>query len=496
MLDYFINQKEKQKLDIVQTILLSIDGSSTEYLIKEFQIKKSTFQRYIKEIQNDLTKVFENEVSLIITPQKNLNILLNGDLTPDYIVPILKKNYMEQSSLYTILSALINTEYSTITEIANDLNFSEPTIYKYFSKIRNLLAPFEVDIDLNSNSNFSGNELGIRYFLYLTYWHLFNVISSNPFSSKFPSEFIDIDIIKKKLSINKNLSKTQESKLIFLSGISSYRITYFNKYITMNDEFSKDIELFYDEHSLYNKHVSNIPSSIIENESKLFSFLIRGIISDYDSYEEKKDIVLKFKDSDLPMSKIISHFLDSFFDTFSITYKEDSYIESYYLLIFSYIYFNHIGFNVDHYFSVPIEHNIKAFKAKKIYKEIKDDLNFLLKQFPLKKPLNNIEKDNFLSLLFIIYELNHPMKPINIYVNHTSNIANVVYIKKNLTNFFSHNLITFCDSPNKAEIIISSAPEGNFKLKQIFYFENIFNQDTWQSLLKFLTNYLYDRIFR
>lgn len=321
MLDYFINQKEKQKLDIVQTILLSIDGRSTEYLIKEFQIKKSTFQRYIKEIQNDLTKVFENEVSLIITPQKNLNILLNGDLTPDYIVPILKKNYMEQSSLYTILSALINTEYSTITEIANDLNFSEPTIYKHFSKIRNLLAPFEVDIDLNSNSNFSGNELGIRYFLYLTYWHLFNVISNNPFSSKFPSEFIDINVIKKKLNINKNLSKTQESKLIFLSGISSYRITYFNKYITMNDEFSKDIELFYDEHSLYNKHVSNIPSSIIENESKLFSFLIRGIISDYDSYEEKKDIVLKFKASDLPMSKIISHFLDSFFDTFSITYK-------------------------------------------------------------------------------------------------------------------------------------------------------------------------------
>ncbi|MFW8052728.1 helix-turn-helix domain-containing protein [Vagococcus fluvialis] len=303
MLEYFINPKEKQKLEISQVILLSINGKSTEYLLNEFLIKKSTFQRYIKEIQNDLSNVFDSKVSLTITSKKKFKFILTSNITPDYIIPTLKKYYMEQSSLYIILSALIKKKYFSIAEIANDLNFSEPTVYKNFSIIRKLLSSFEADIDLNSESNFKGNELGIRYFLYLTYWHLFNVVNMNFFSNQFPSEFIDIDIIKKNLNIDKELSKTQKSKLIILSGIFSYRIAYFNKHITINNEFLKDIELFYDGHSILNTQKSNTPTSTLENESKIFSFIIRGIISEFDSYEEKKQIVGKFEVSDLPIAK-------------------------------------------------------------------------------------------------------------------------------------------------------------------------------------------------
>ncbi|HHP9139905.1 TPA: helix-turn-helix domain-containing protein [Listeria monocytogenes] len=493
MLKYFITPKEQQKLDLIQAIILSVNGKSKKDLADQFQIKNETLRRYINELQNDLFILFDNNVALIENSKKELKIKRTENLTIDYIITFLRISYMKESSLYRVLSAIIEKKYSTISEIAYELHFSDATVYKTLATLNELLIPFNANFSFNKGSNFDGDEIGVRYFLYLTYWHFFNSLNTNPFPTKLPSEFINIDYLKTNLGINKKLSKTQESKLIMLAGITSYRIVICKKYADLSKDFLSDLAIFYNEKSYLNLDNFDVPYNVLENESKLFGFLARGIIADLDSFETKESIINKFISHNRQTANKITKFLDQFSESLDLKYKKNNYIESYYLLIFSYLYFKYTRYNVDHYYGVPI---IESFKTEKKYQQIEIKLKSLVNKFPFEDSLNANETDTFMYLLFIIHELNYQITPIKIYVSHASNLPNAMYIKKKLTNFFSHNIITFSDSPGEAEIIISSSSEGYFNSKYYFYLENIFDQDTWKKLIDFLSDYLYNKKIR
>lgn len=495
MLEYYINPKEQQKLDIFKRILYSDQGRVAKDLMDTFDLKNETYRRYIKELQDDLKFLFKKKVVLKENSKKKLQIFIQADITINYIITVLRLDYVKKSSLYITMFALLKKRYYSISEIAYDLNFSEPTIYKTLSQIKSLLLRFEGEINLKTNFNFDGNELGVRYFLYLTYWNFFNVVDDNPFSKQLPLEFTDIDYLIDSFKIKKALSNTQRTRLTMMTGIVSYRLVYYKRTYEMSDNFKKDILLFYGGKPCLNLSKFNVCPQIIEDESILLSFLARGLISDLDSFEEKEKIVKRYLTSNLSVATDIERFLELFKTYLSFDYGYRNYIESYYLLIFTYIYEKHIGFKVDQFLNVSLDRSLDSFQSKKEYKKILPKLEELLLHLPLNFPINSLEKDKFISLLYIIYEMNRQTKPVSIYIMHTSGILNTAYVKSILLQFFNKNLISFCDDIEEADIIVSDAHESSSTSKKSFYFENVFNQDTWTNLISFISSYLYKKTF-
>lgn len=495
MIEYYINPKEQQKLNLFKRILYSDQGRVPKDLMDFFDLKNETYRRYIKELQDDLKFLFKNQVILKENSKKKLQIFIKTDITINYIITVLRLDYVKKSSLYITVFALLKKRYFSISEIAYDLNFSEPTIYKNLTQIKQLLQPFEAEFNLKTGYNFDGNELGVRYFLYLTYWNFFNIVYETPFSDNFPIEFIDIDYLINSFKIKKTLSKTQRTRLTMMLGITSYRLVYYKRKYKMSHSFKQDIMLFYSGDPCLNLEKFNVCPKTIEDESILLSFLARGLISDIDSFEEKERIVQKYQASNLSIAKDIERFLELFKTYLAFDYKYRDYIESYYLLLFTYINEKHIKFKVDQFLTVALDRSLDSFKSKKEYLKILPKLEELLLQLPLNFPINSLEKEKFISLLYIIYEMNRYTKPVPIYIMHTSGIINTAYVKSILLQFFNEHLITFCDDIEEADIIISDAHESSSTSKKSFYFENVFNQETWTSLISFISSYLYKTTF-
>ncbi len=160
------------------------------------------------------------------------------------------------------------------------------------------------------------------------------------------------------------------------------------------------------------------------------------------------------------------------------------------------LYSRYIQFNVDFYRAVPIEKNYKMFEKKPRYRAIKEKLNQTITYFPSTQRLNDLERKSLTALLYAIYELNVPSVPVQIYINHTSSVVNSFYIQNTLKKFFNSDLIAFCKTIPEADVIISSDPEGNFSSKDVFYFKNIFDKETWTDLIEFLSKSLYEKRFR
>lgn len=287
MIELFTTPKEQVKIELFQYILFSRAGEFSKDLREKLNLKNETFRRYSKELEEDIHALFGQDIKIVKKSSK-IVIKMKNEMTPDYIVTRLQLNYMRKSPLYSLLSALISKSYTSIPEIAYDLNFSEPTVYKLLTQVKEIMLPFKAEFDLANATNFSGDELGVRYFLYLTHWHLFNTLGKKPFSDAFPPEFIDINFLKRALKIERKLSKAQEQKLLILAGVTSYRIVYFKKYAKVEKAFLEDISIFYRGQHCLNIASFNVAPEIIEKESILLSFLVRGLIFEFDDMNENK----------------------------------------------------------------------------------------------------------------------------------------------------------------------------------------------------------------
>lgn len=487
----FIDAKDQKKLDIFKHILFSDSGKTMKELLHHFELKDTTLRRYINELKIDLESTFKEDVKLDEITNRKIIVKNPSEMAINYIVSILKLDYIKNSFLYDIISSLTKKSYYSVDKLADDLNYSKSITYTNLSKLNELLVPFDVEIDFKNRNNFSGNEFGVRYFLFLSYWQMFDIIEMPRIFGLARQEYIDIDFIIKTMGLSENLTVTQKYQLMLLSCITSYRLR-FSKKINTTPEFLEDIAFFYDGKICLNL---NLNSTTLENESKMFSYMVRLFVFDIDTFERKKEIVEKFKNSELEISNAADFILFKMKTMFFYEYENKNYIDSYYLLIITIIYYKYIQIHVDNSLNDSLNNNLKLLKKKKSYYKVADKLKSLIHYLPNSDSLSVLGKDVFITILYIIYEMNFKPKPENVYVAHTANIFNSVYLKAMISKVFTEKVLTFCDSPDEAEIIISNNFESVNSGKKFFYFEDIYNKDTWDGLLIFLSEHLNENFF-
>ncbi|MFI3805649.1 helix-turn-helix domain-containing protein [Vagococcus fluvialis] len=493
MIKYFLNIKEQQKLELFQYLLLSRNGYTRNELVHLFNLNVTTLRRYLLEVEEDLTKVFDGTITLHLNDKGKINI--ESEVSTGYATSTLKNYYIRQNSLYIILISLIKKPYSSVTELSMDLSVSEALVYKNLSKIKEMLDLFgaELTIEPNIRSNFGGNELGVRYFLYLIYWNLYDTLEYQIFTDSFPKEFTDTDFLLNSLDIKKELSHAQMIKLKIMSGIISYRIVYFNKYIEINSDIIQDLQFLYKKIPNLNLKLYNVSSEILETESIFFSYLVKGLIYDVDSFLDKEMIVTNYLNSDLLIAEEIKQLLERLKEELGLIYSEQRYTETYYQTLLAFIYFKHIHFENDSLLTNPIQENINIHERNQKYQNMTTNFNRIADELSFYKNISPIDKERMNLFLSIIYEINSQVKPVTVYVMLTSDMTVVQLIKSRLLKIFNYESIKFCESPEEAEVIITDTFEGSNDGK-VFLFHSIHDEQTWKSLNEFISTILLNRI--
>lgn len=74
------------------------------------------------------------------------------------------------------------------------------------------------------------------------------------------------------------------------------------------------------------------------------------------------------------------------------------------------------------------------------------------------------------------------LKPIKAYIEGSS-FTNNIFIKNKLLKIFNPEVISFCENIDDSEIIITNSLMCTEVLQDIYYLENIFDDEQWKKLI-------------
>lgn len=495
MINYFVSKKEITKVSILNTILISKKRIFLKDIMFDFNISKNTALRHINELEKDISIIF-TDIKLTITKDNNYSITPKKIEDNAFLINRMKEYYIQNSSLFLTFKEVIQTDKSII-QIADDLNFSASTVYSKISTLNEVTKPFNVEINFFQNGRFKGEESSIRFFLYKMILFENKINKDNPFGPKMPLAFLNLDNVTTNLISVEYLSSSQIMRLKMIQGITLYRINIQNELLNINKNLDADITYFEDSNFILNCNIP-ITKNILENESRLFCFIIRAAIYDIDTFEKKEEIVNNYQTSKLDIARNTEFILSFFSEVADFNFTEHDYITSYYLLLINLICLKYVDFDLSVLFKNNSELKDPYSFATKSFKKNENKIKKMLTDHSFSSNLPDFSKEKLTQLSYIlhfIYDINTQPKKTNIFIQFTENIHSGDLINHCLTSTFSSDSISIVHNPNEADIIISDTYEGSISHAKRFHFENIYNQQQWKNLLQFITNSIYDNSF-
>ncbi|MGX7420238.1 helix-turn-helix domain-containing protein [Carnobacterium gallinarum] len=496
MLQYFVSKKELFKVDLLHSLITAEKRVFLKDIMTSMNISKNSALRYIDELSYDLSSIFTS-IELLASTTGNYYIKKEGMIDNSFIIDSVKEYYIKKSSLFLVFEQVIQTNNS-IDTLANSLNFASSTVYNKISILNKIAHSFNGEISFSDTGRFKGSELGIRFFLYVIISFANKTHKENPFSSKMPESFLQLDNIKKNLITQPYLSSSQEMRLKMLQGITLYRLYYRKKIVNLSPELLEDIQFFYEPNFILATGKNDSDSSIIKNESIFFCFLVRGLIFDIDTFEKKKEIVARYEGSDLKVAMDVGCIMTAFSKHAAFDYTEEGYIESYYLLLMSFTYSQFI--NVDfidfheNYLETKGKHSKIDTNFKKNNKIIVDFLSDRVFEQQIATLSDDLKKQ-LSHILYFIFDINSKPSKVKIYIQFSKNVYTGSTLITSLQTTFSKDSIEITHNPYIADLIISDAYEGDEFTAERFYFENPYDYDEWKKLLQFVTNIIYRKSF-
>lgn len=84
------------------------------------------------------------------------------------------------------------------------------------------------------------------------------------------------------------------------------------------------------------------------------------------------------------------------------------------------------------------------------------------------------------------------LKPIKVYIGDYSKFSDRIFIENKLLKIFNSQVISFCTNIHDSDIVIKNSLICTDVFKNIYYLENIFDDEQWKKLI----TYLIDEILR
>lgn len=483
---FFLNNKEKKKYKLFKLIIEN-KGIEIRRIKDNLEMSSTSVRRCIHEINSELAEVF---------PQSNISILFLGmgySLSPSniqnsIILEYLKLFYIKQSNEFIILNALLSKRYVSINQLSFQINISTSHLYKYIKNIRTFLGYFKLDISFSpkvvTNSCLIGTKINKLYFLNIYYWDIYRTVEwpyfitdnfsfyENPFLSPFQKKRIQQIFAVSKHPTVKNYQYESDSDLKDICNI--FKRFNFN---TVNLE----------KNSPYDNSMTNLES-----------FFIRLFIPEFDSDLIKAQIAQSA--SVLSHNEIVSlstTFLNCLFEEYQVEPSEDQYNICFYYSLVMHIFLKYV--NVDFFNTLESFPRLRDLSTKDLsfirldadLLHFYEELTNRNKQYQLQ-----VSKANTLYMVnfgYSILDYCTDTKKIYIYVELTQNIFSTQMIKKNLVAIFGSENIELINSQKQADIILIDFFQEEMDSKKVYYFENLYSNDSWTNVLSFITAMLYKK---
>ncbi|WP_348921158.1 helix-turn-helix domain-containing protein [Enterococcus rotai] len=501
MLNYFLSEKDQSKLSILKMILFDSNGQFVHSIMEHCSLERRSVLRYLSDLKEDIAEVFpDKNVFLKQTNQIDKFIIYKDKETPyNEVVDSLRLNYIQKSNLYIVFNAVLTKNYVSVKQLSLDINISSAAVYKYLAIIDVFLKKFGSTLSIRkTEGNITGNELGTRYAIYFIYWFIFRTSELKKRLLYVPIELFDLSFVTESISSNIELSLSQKSKLEIIQAVTLYRVIYRKKTLDMPDTFWADVHFFYQQNLHFNpKFEKKIPAGNLHKEKLFFSFAMRGIIHNIDSFEKKQAIVSAYKNSDLTIANQLTVFLNRFQNKFHFPRTSKDEIELYYVLIMAFIYFKHMEVDTLEFFGdhLSLERFMERnphlhYLENEIIKFVDEENKEL--NFDLTSNSNN-SLTQLTHYLFWSIAINSQIQPVAIYIQCSRDVYMANTIEKMILRFINPDSVKFTDKISEADIIIADMYEGEYPQVDMFYFEGTFDPKIWSDMIFFITQALWKK---
>ncbi|MDZ5606379.1 helix-turn-helix domain-containing protein [Bacillus pseudomycoides] len=415
-----------------------------------------------------------------------------------FALNFLRLFYLKKSTQYLIIDSLLKKKYTTVDDLATDLYLSSPHIYRQINKLKKLFAEFHIQLDFNSHTetNLISEEKHLRLFAYDFFWNSYKGI-------EWPFTNVNKNLIRKEINSYSISEKetSEELRFQYLFSIIYIRGIIRGKCISLNKEMDQIIDSFMSVNNLSQSFentllYSKIPYQRLDinAEKRFLNFTLRMAIFDLDNDEQKRKIVSNLLTLDNPIMNYTNLFVTDLIQSFqlNLTPTERVYYLYYFTLLFMFIYY----FDTD----------TQAFNEKKLQKSFfntknhgkigNDIINFhtnFSKKHPRirKKIIKKKFNQTFYNVIyFILYS--HLSRPIKVYLQFSRTILGKIFIKKQLTSFFSKDQLILTSDTGQADIIISNSYEPFHKGVNFYYIDDFSDPCKWEDLISFIQRFIFN----
>lgn len=491
MNDIFFTNSQQSKINLLKYLHFCQLSCSVEGAANYFNLSTRTIERQVAELKNDFEIIFSKKQFDLSIKRGTIILEVANNLSLGYAIECLRVSYVEHSIEHTLIKLLLTTKYDSVLDLA-DVTFQSPSsIYKHLDPIKNLLELFNIQISFVDNSgdlNLIYHEKNLRYFIYYFYWTRLKGIKQ-----PYPEILADIQLNEgNSPAIYANLLPSKKQQIDYLISITFNRMKSGQNFLIMNSDFAQILTVFYDVNDL-SRHLpysfEKIPQEKRHNERLFYNFLLRSVVSELDSDQEKKAIVTALSNIDSP----VVGYVDGLIETISHEYQiflpiEEAYLLWYYTTIyFMFVFFLEITPPL-HLFTTDFSENSEV--SPELKEKIVTFYHAFEKNHNLPKTINHDE--------FIVMMINYMLRfkqlnPLKIAIQFSKNIVGEITIKERIRLMFNQDMIIFTTNHSEADVILSDCHETNDTQENYFLIEKINDNLIWHGLLEYIQQQIFKK---
>lgn len=476
MIINFLKKSEQKKIQILFFLVQQNNYTAT---LDNISITLALDMRILKRLINDLKRDFSKIKSTkfkIHMDKKKCELHTPIEKQTNIIINKIFSIYLDKSLEFNLFKSIVYSKKNTIISLSIENSISESHCYLIIRKLNTYLKKYKISIlNYSGNLELSGSEMNILFFIsevtkYITIFNEYPMLKNTR----------HFDFLEKA-----NIpSRVRDTYLL--------RINKKQAIIIENNEIRELLEVYKSIHDAHPCLAINTKKKERKDSNFFYNLFVRISISDFDTKENR--IKIGGKLVELTHNSIINfsmEFANQIMDTyinkyFSSMKKKDIFHELIYLLCLHYSYIDSIKVDINLQMKNSLYQDYHNSQDEN-YSSLKENItnltkNMLYFQLPNNPNLIDIYSNQIIDIISpIIFSIQNPK--INIFVNTSDFFTSGKSLQRQITNFFSSEMINFVHSYNEADIVISDSPINNYKSLPSIVLYDKFSNSLWKDML-------------
>lgn len=172
-MEYFLDNFQLRKLQLLNVLDSEERFFSINELAEQMQVSNPTVDKTIEAAKNDC-QTYRLPLTFERCDIPVRSIALKRHFRKDSHVLSLRKIYIMNSLSYQLLYDFFFEHFSDVKTFAQEQFTSHSLIYNKLNQLKEMLAQFNLTLDLGQQFNLVGNERQIRYLFVSLFWNTYN----------------------------------------------------------------------------------------------------------------------------------------------------------------------------------------------------------------------------------------------------------------------------------------------------------------------------------